>query len=104
MDDLLQRMLTIDREAEKLVQAAELEASKTAEETRLQMRQEREAAQAALLAESDKLLQEQIEQCKIDADAELQATDQELKTKQKDFAESISTKREKLLLTLMALQ
>lgn len=103
MDDLLQRMLTIDREAEKLVQAAELEAAKIAEETRLQVREKREAAQAALLAESDKLLQEKIEQSKADADAELHASDQELEAKQKDFAKNISLKREKILLTLMAL-
>ena len=55
MDDLLQRMLAIDQEAEKLIQAAEAEAAGNTEALRLEINVEREKAQAALVSESPHL-------------------------------------------------
>ncbi len=101
MDDLLQRMLAIDQEAEKLVDAAELEAVKILEEVRLQIAGEREQAQAALVTECDKLFREKIEKCRRDSDAELKQDELELDARQKAFAGRIAAKQPELLHTLL---
>lgn len=103
MDDLLQRMLAIDQEAEKIVHAAETEAAKIAEEARLEVNKKRAAAQAVLTAESDKLLQQQNEKCKANAEAELKNNELELHGKQEEFAQRIGEKKAELLRVLMAL-
>ena len=101
MDDLLQRMLAIDQEAEKLIEAAELDAAKILEEARLQIADKQEQAQADLVAESDKLLREQVEKCQQDCDAELEQADIGLNARQKAFAERISGKQTELLRILL---
>jgi hypothetical protein len=101
MDDLLQRMLAIDQEAEKLIEAAELDAAKILEETRLQIADKHEQAQADLVAESDKLLRERIEKCQQGCDAELEQADLGLAARQEAFAERISGKRAELLRILL---
>ena len=101
MNDLLQRTMDIDQEAEKMVQAGEQDAARIIEEVRLQADKEREEAQAALVAECDNRLREQIEKCRIDADAELQAADKQLEARKKAFAERISRLKPEILRILL---
>lgn len=101
MNDLLKRMLAIDQEAEKLVQEADADATKILQDTRLQIGKDREEAQAALIAECDTMLREQIEQSRKKAEMELKTVDAELESQQKLFAERISRRKPEILRHLL---
>ncbi|MFA6930459.1 MAG: hypothetical protein WCT05_09035 [Lentisphaeria bacterium] len=101
MNDLLQRMLAIDQEAEKLVQEADTVAAKILQDTRLQISKDREEAQATLIAECDSMLLEQIAKGKEKADLELKNADLELDSRQKIFVERISRLKPEILRHLL---
>lgn len=102
MDDLLQRMLAIDREAEKLIQEAEAEAAKMAEAVRLEINLEREKAQAALVTESDHIYQEAIAKSKLAVEQELEQSIVQLQGELEAFDARIRQLQPELLRALLS--
>ena len=90
MNDLLQRMLAVDKEADALVQRAEEEAAQLAEQTRLQISRENEEAQTALLQESDALLQAELDKAHQEAEAALKQDELYLEQRKAAFAQRIA--------------
>jgi len=91
MNDLLQRMLAVDKEADALIQQAEAEAAQLAEQTRQQISREGQEAQLALQQESDALLQTELDKARQEAAAILQQDELDLDQRQAAFARRIAS-------------
>jgi len=97
MNDLLQRMLAVDKEADALVQQAEDEATRLADDTRQQISRERREAQLALQKECDAFLQSQLQKAQQDAEEILQKEDHDLEARKAEFAQKIAGKASQIL-------
>jgi F0F1-type ATP synthase membrane subunit b/b' len=102
MDDLLQRMLAIDQQADKLVQAAEAEAAKIMEATRTEISEKRKKAQAELLEECDEKLRLQVEKAKKELENKALA-ETELEKEVQEFSKEITAKKQVVFDKLVAL-
>ncbi len=90
MNDLLQRMLAVDQEAETIVQQAESEAAQLSEQMRQQINRERQEAQLAVQQECDKLLQAEIAKAHREAEEILRQDELNLERRKTEFAARIA--------------
>lgn len=97
MNNLLQRMLAVDKEADALVQQAEAEAASLAEDTRQQIARERQEAQITLQEECDVLLQSQLQKARQAAEEILQKDDRDLDARKAEFSRKIVAKAPQIL-------
>jgi vacuolar-type H+-ATPase subunit H len=91
MDDILKRMLAVEREADNLVTSARLEAKVILEEARRKANEILADAQVALATEVETLVKEKVATAENNKVASLQEADRKMEEKVAEFRKAVNS-------------
>lgn len=88
MDNILQRMLAVDQQADDIVQSARQEAERLQTETRRKLTEENQAFEHSLNEECEKILQDRLAVIESQRQALLQEADRRIEVQCRQLAEA----------------
>ena len=91
MDDILKRMLAVEREADNIVSGARIEAKVILEEARRKANEILADAQVALVTEVETLMKEKLDAAENNKVTSLEEADKKMAEKIEDFRKSVNS-------------
>ena len=101
MDDILKRMLAVEREADSIVSSARLEAKVTLEEARRKANEILADAQVALATEVENLVKEKISAAENNKVATLEEADRKMVEKVAEFKKAVNSHLQEIVQVLL---
>ena len=101
MDDILKRMLAVEREADSIVSSARLEAKVTLEEARRKANEILADAQVALAREVETFVKEKLEAAENNKAASLEEADRKMAEKVAEFRQAVNSHLQEIVQLLL---
>ena len=101
MDDILKRMLAVEREADSIVSSARLEAKVTLEEARRKANEILADAQVALAREVETFVKEKLEAAENNKAASLEKADRKMAEKVAEFRQAVNSHLQEIVQLLL---